>query len=89
MKKSIVHQILSTWWCLLIVNVVTDIIDELFQHALSKLGVVVHQRTVLLRFYGGGGQFYSGQNTGLQGYGLQVTGCGGQISVTAELKTTQ
>ena len=82
MKKPVVHQILRTWWCLLVVDVVADIIYEPFQHALRKLGLVVHQRMVVLRFYGGGGQFYGGQNMGLQSYRLRVTGCGGQISVT-------
>ena len=53
MKKPVVHQILRTWWCLLVIDVVTDIIDEPFQHALSQLGLVVHRRMVVLRFYGG------------------------------------
>jgi hypothetical protein len=38
---------------LLVVEVVTDIIDKPFQHALSKLGVMIHQGTVLrLRWCG-------------------------------------
>jgi hypothetical protein len=45
----------------LVVEVVADIINEPFQHALSKLGIVVHQITVVLRFYGGSGRFYGGQ----------------------------
>jgi hypothetical protein len=42
---------------LLIIEVVTDVIDELFQHELSKLGVIIHQRLVSW-FYGGGLQVY-------------------------------
>jgi hypothetical protein len=45
MKKPVVHQILRTWWCLLVIDVVADIIYQPFQHALSKLGLVVHRRT--------------------------------------------
>jgi hypothetical protein len=37
--------------------VVTDVIDEPFQHALSKLAVVVHHSTVVSRFYSSG-RFY-------------------------------
>ena len=42
---------------MLVIDVVADIIDEPFQHALSQLGLVVHQRMVVLRFYGGQIQF--------------------------------